>query len=469
VKKIVILAAFCFCGSAVFSFELAGHNWAPRQATISVNIDGLSDSGASWNTAFQVAMSQWTAATAFDFHVDNSYVDPCMMRAAGEFGDGIPSVDFRSDICGNAFGEGIIAINLASGLCLIDDCSTGFNANDADTLFNDNIDWDIYSGDINPDTPDFYRVALHELGHALGLAHEDEVPSIMNTNVSNIESLQLDDILGATALYGGGSSVKTIYGPTVEIPQGSELEGDFNVVDLSGTLDADDDVLNGRPIDIYQFTVKNDSQVEIALTLGDPDVVLRIARVTSMQDIVGGYDFTARRIGRWKTAGIISELQAGTYWVATTPASARSQGSLDYAINLTATVTSFESSFSSVTAPFGASVQVNPNPIITGNLDSSDYLAGGRFSDYYQFKVRRPTEVQIDLTSAEFDPRLILVKVKGNRTLDLRSFFQDSNSGQSVNARVRQTLQRGTYWIGATSDNIEESGSYRIDISLILP
>jgi len=62
---------------------------------------------------------------------------------------------------------------------------------------------------------DLETVALHELGHTLGLAHEDAVPSVMATYYDGTQrTLFGDDIAGISALYsnslgGGGKGPKS--------------------------------------------------------------------------------------------------------------------------------------------------------------------------------------------------------------------------------------------------------------------
>jgi hypothetical protein len=77
---------------------------------------------------------------------------------------------------------------------------------EADILVNSFELWDSYRGprcDIFNCVPeyDLRRVLLHEMGHVLGLSHEDDVPALMSTHVSNLDTLTADDIAGGHFLY----------------------------------------------------------------------------------------------------------------------------------------------------------------------------------------------------------------------------------------------------------------------------
>ena len=84
---------------------------------------------------------------------------------------------------------------------------------DADVVFNLDKSWDVYSGRLRPDAHDFRRVATHEFGHVLGLAHPDDHgqrrAAIMNSRISDIDRLQSDDIDGIRAIYGSDRPLGT--------------------------------------------------------------------------------------------------------------------------------------------------------------------------------------------------------------------------------------------------------------------
>jgi Matrixin len=64
--------------------------------------------------------------------------------------------------------------------------------------------WNSYRGPLQ-NAVDMRRVALHELGHFIGLDHPDQagqsVNAIMNSVISDTDNLTSDDIAGATTLY----------------------------------------------------------------------------------------------------------------------------------------------------------------------------------------------------------------------------------------------------------------------------
>lgn len=196
-----LLPLLALPAAIAYDFDARGIKWPGARTTLHTAIPGTSPSGIPWAEAFADAANEWSDLTSFRFDLVPQYRDPCVGHgSAGGRPDFVNGADFRNNICGSEFNDQTIAVtvyftenNILGSADLVE----------ADIIFNANLAFDVYDGPQRSGIFDFRRVALHEIGHVLGLGHEDDVPAIMNSRIGNLFRLQDDDIEGVDVLYGG--------------------------------------------------------------------------------------------------------------------------------------------------------------------------------------------------------------------------------------------------------------------------
>ena len=186
IARIAALVGAVSAGNLAHAYALEGQKWPTATTSFAYQIPGRA---AIFSTAMKQALGEWTSATPFKYTPLNRSAGPCNT-------DLVNGARFGFSACGEAFGSTTLAVTI----------TTFTSANKfvhAGTVFNQHKTFSVYSGALKPSSTDFRRVAVHELGHALGLAHETQpgIRAIMEPDVSNIEKPQPDDISGVQALY----------------------------------------------------------------------------------------------------------------------------------------------------------------------------------------------------------------------------------------------------------------------------
>ena len=203
VFRALLLLAFLLPGTQLNAYVLSASHWPTGKATVHVDFSAANPPGsnqpniinggpstAQLQAAYIDAMAIWTATSAFQYNVvtGSGTSDPCDAPAA----DSRNGALFASTFCGAAFGENTLAVQQS--------WTSGSQRVKTGTIFNNTKQWGLYPG---PWTGviDFKRLAVHELGHGLGLEHSNNSNTLMWYQAGNVELPQGDDLQGTAAFY----------------------------------------------------------------------------------------------------------------------------------------------------------------------------------------------------------------------------------------------------------------------------
>lgn len=287
--------------AAAYDFDERAIKWPGARTTFYTGIPGSSSSGIPWAQALTEAAQQWNDKTHFNFELIPEYRDPCTGHGSvGGSPDYVNGADFKTTICGSDFNDQTIAVtvyftqpNMLGSADLVE----------ADIIFNGNLSFNVYDGPPRQNVFDFRRVALHELGHVMGLGHEDNAPAIMNSRIGNLFRLQDDDIEGINVLYNGINNCDNrplLFGWN----HGRLSEGDCRIQQLvSGGSD-------DSFVDVYTLQLDQPMTVNMQAMTGDG-----LDGVLLLTDAKLGILETGQGTAGNCVPSISRELQAGSYAV----------------------------------------------------------------------------------------------------------------------------------------------------------
>jgi predicted Zn-dependent protease len=214
----IVLAAELIFPVTLRAYALIGGAWATGNIPMRLQLDAtaptsptlpLTDGTTSWNAVAQSAMDEWNTVI-----VRSKFVGTVSTSKTASEPDNVNNIFFATTVYGDAFDTFTLAVTLTDNYDT--EHFPTVQIHEADLVVNANRTWNSYRGVSHSNPVDLRRVVLHELGHVIGLNHPDEaypvqnVTAIMNSTISNLETLQTDDRNGALFLYGNALVAPTL-------------------------------------------------------------------------------------------------------------------------------------------------------------------------------------------------------------------------------------------------------------------
>lgn len=189
-------------GPGASGYALIGSKWNVGSVTMHLELGAagtLIDGSTSWDAVAAGALGSWS------YYLLRLQFVPVVDSENPSDNNGVNNVFFSKTIYGEDFADAVAVTTEW------DAPANSAVRREADVILNSALSWNSYRGPLlstgsKGTLYDLRRVLLHEFGHVVGLDHPDEagqsVVAIMNSHVSDIDSLQADDIAGGQFLYG---------------------------------------------------------------------------------------------------------------------------------------------------------------------------------------------------------------------------------------------------------------------------
>jgi hypothetical protein len=238
------------------SFEPDGTDLGGQSSNLFATFNAEFGSASAWQTPILTALQTWAQQTNLNFTVIGDNGSP---SGSGSYQQGDPGIgDIR--IGGFDFGN-----STAMALGYMPPPVNNYSVA-GDIVFNTGQVFNINGLDY-----DLYTVAVHEVGHALGLDHSATSAAVMYPNYQGIESgLYADDLAGIRSIYSGGAA---------RSPDAFDATGSHNTfataIDLTSRIDATSltaavtglDVTTTSQVDYYKFTAPAGTSGTLKLTV----------------------------------------------------------------------------------------------------------------------------------------------------------------------------------------------------------
>jgi hypothetical protein len=324
-----------------------GTNLGGPSSSLMATFNKKFGSAATWENLFRKAAQQWGQQTNLNFTV---IADSGAASGSGSYQQGDPTMgDIR--IGGYDFGN-------KTTLAYTDFPPPGNNYSIAgDVAFNTNsgIGWN------NGSNIDVFTVAMHEIGHALGLGHSTTSSAIMYATYSGVKAgLNSDDITGIKTIYGGARKQDAYDTATSNGGFASASDISTRINSTSKTaLVTNLDITTTADQDYYKFVVPAGSSSGLkvsvqstGLSLLAPMVYVYNSKQTQLAKVSA-----AGQYGTTLTVSLTGLTAGSTYYVRITGADGTAFGTGAYSLTLNM------GTGSSPTVPLPSTSTANGSPL----------------------------------------------------------------------------------------------------------